>query len=69
MNTGQQAAQQALLAKHGPIAERAAAKYSFTPAQKKLFVEMATGYISTHFGAEPPNGYDQLAAMAKRNAK
>ncbi|VVB52186.1 Uncharacterised protein [uncultured archaeon] len=69
MNSGHVQAQKMLLAKHGPIAEKRAQAYDFTTGQRKLFVEMVSGYLANHAGQEPPNGYDQLAALAKRQAK
>lgn len=69
MRSGHVESQERLIAKHGPVAEKLAQAYDFTPAQRKIFVEMVAGYMATHFGAQPPNGCDQLAALAKRNAK
>lgn len=69
MNSGHVQAQKMLLAKHGPVAERAAQAYDFTPVQKKIFVEVVAGYLSSHAGQAPPHGYDQIAALAKRQAK
>jgi hypothetical protein len=69
MQSGHVAKQNAELLKHGPKANAAADAYDLTPAQRKIFIEVVAGYLSTHKGEAPPNGYDQIANLSRQRAK